>query len=181
MPDLVPAPLDAQRQRWLRPDWQRWLRHDWQRWLPADAAHRLPLMPPVREAQPRAPSRADADLAHLLMLRRGLDRLAAELADVRAELAVRRALRGKAGFDPNQPRDDRGRWSDENTPNASNFSEQTRIATVIRICILSGVARITDALGNKTYRATYDCAGGRSFTRSGLGHVVPGLVLDPQQ
>ena len=34
MPNFAPAALDAQRQRWLRPDWQRWMRPDAKRWMP---------------------------------------------------------------------------------------------------------------------------------------------------
>jgi hypothetical protein len=47
-----------------------------------------------------------AEIAALLRLRR-------ELAAIRAELTSRRRLRSmKAGFNPDQPRDDHGRWTD---------------------------------------------------------------------
>jgi hypothetical protein len=56
-----------------------------------------------------------------------------------------------------------------------------RLAQIIRVCIVSGASRLTDRFGNRSYRATYECAGGRILTREGTGHQIPGLVLDPQR
>ena len=82
-----------------------------------------------------------------------------------------------AKYDPDQPRvpagnSDGGRWTSE-----EDTSE--RLAYVIPVCIISGVSRGADSYGNKFWRATYDCADGRSFVRSGPGHSPPGLVRDP--
>lgn len=70
-------------------------------------------------------------------------------------------------YAPNQPRvpagnSDGGRWT-----SGLGVAASQRLAYVIRVCIISGVSRTTDAFGNKTWRATYDCAGGRSFIRQG--------------
>jgi hypothetical protein len=83
-------------------------------------------------------------------------------------------------YDPDQPRvaagsPDGGRWASGDHIQAA----RDRMAYVIRVCIISGVSRTTDTFGNKSWRATYDCAGGRSFVREGSGHTPPGLVLDP--
>lgn len=57
--------------------------------------------------------------------------------------------------------------------------QRTQLAEVIRVCIISGVARMTDEAGRRTYSATYDCLGGQTITLRGPGHSPPGLVLDP--
>jgi hypothetical protein len=57
--------------------------------------------------------------------------------------------------------------------------QRTQLVEVIRVCVISGVARMTDAAGRKTYSATYDCFGGRTLTLRGIGHGPPGIVLDP--
>jgi hypothetical protein len=58
-----------------------------------------------------------------------------ELASIKIDLRSRRKSEGiKAGFDPNQPRDDRGRWSGETTggdlfvevPARTRFSDPRR-------------------------------------------------------
>ena len=82
-------------------------------------------------------------------------------------------------YAPNQPRvaagnPDGGQWT-------RLLAAGQRLAYVIRVCIIGGVSRSTDVFGNKTWTATYDCAGGRSFVRYGIGHNPPGLVRDPYQ
>lgn len=84
---------------------------------------------------------------------------------------------GAAKYDPDQPRvpagnPGGGQWTDSG-------GQGLRLADIIRICVLSGIARSVDVFGTKTYAATYDCIGGRSFTRRGMGHDAPGLVRDP--
>jgi hypothetical protein len=49
---------------------------------------------------------------------------------------------------------------------------------VIRVCIASGISSWTDDLGIKRYSVTYDCAGGRSFTRNSIGNYR-GILRDP--
>lgn len=87
-------------------------------------------------------------------------------------------------YSPDQPRvpagnPDGGQW----TGDSPNFQgSPIRVAaTVIRICIASGRSLSTDQFGNKSYSVTYQCAGGLSFTRFGLGHDFPGIVIDPFQ
>jgi hypothetical protein len=49
---------------------------------------------------------------------------------------------------------------------------------VIKVCIASGISSWKDDFGIKRYTVTYDCAGGRSFTRSWVGNYH-GIVRDP--
>jgi hypothetical protein len=49
---------------------------------------------------------------------------------------------------------------------------------VIRVCIVVGAGRST-VDGVKTFSVIYECAGGRTFRKEGLGHNFPGVVLDP--
>jgi hypothetical protein len=49
---------------------------------------------------------------------------------------------------------------------------------VIRVCTVIGAGRST-VDGAKTFSVTYECAGGRTFRREGLGHNFPGVVRDP--
>ncbi len=49
---------------------------------------------------------------------------------------------------------------------------------VIYVCIAGSHGRWT-AGGMKGYSVTYECTGGRSFTRSGPGHYFPMIVIDP--
>lgn len=84
-------------------------------------------------------------------------------------------------YSPDQPRDEQGRWSDGNAQVAEDNSaadDGMRLANVVRVCILSGVARTTGYLGRQ-YTAFYDCANGLSVKQSGWGHRLPGLILDP--
>jgi len=102
------------------------------------------------------------------------------VAATRFEIAMHRhALALKAGFNPDQPRDEHGRWTDAGGSRPDDRSDRWQIVQVIPICILSGIARTTNAFGMKTFTAHYDCIGGRTITRSGLGHRAPGLIRDP--
>lgn len=95
-------------------------------------------------------------------------------------------------YDPNQPRvpagnPDGGEWTrigsdlggGASLPTSLSPQERIQLVEVIRVCIISGVARLTDEAGGKTYSATYDCFGGRTIELSGSGHNPPGFVLDP--
>lgn len=129
---INPLYEEHQRRRWLRHDWQRFIRHD---------AHRF-LTPAGLEAERRAAeaqARAEFAAEHKA-LDEGLWRIRRDLADLKAELVRKRAgerreieelrlksdmafarcLRtlgrrpeqAKAGFNPAQPRDDHGKWTD---------------------------------------------------------------------
>jgi hypothetical protein len=51
--------------------------------------------------------------------------------------------------------------------------------TVIRICIAGSRSLTTDQWGNKSYWVEYQCAGGQTYIRRGLGHLFPGIIIDP--
>ncbi len=102
------------------------------------------------------------------------------VAATRFEIVMRRhALALKAGFNPDQPRDEQGRWTDAGGARSIDALDRWQVVQVIPICILSGIARTTNAFGIRAFTAHYDCIGGRTITRSGLGHRAPGLIRDP--
>jgi hypothetical protein len=102
-----PIWLEGQRKRWQRHDWQRFIRHDAHRFLtPAGIAEEKRAAEAEQAARGEAEAAAAAEhqafYAEHLELRR-------QLADVKFELAFRRIFRK---YSPDQPRDDRGRWTD---------------------------------------------------------------------
>lgn len=90
-------------------------------------------------------------------------------------------------YRPDQPRVPAGdpaggQWTGGARADASRRRNdgRTQYAQVIRICIASGRSLNTNLItGQKTYSVTYDCAGGKSITRSGSGHSFHGIILDP--
>jgi hypothetical protein len=161
--------LAHERKRFMRPDAWRYMRADAARWSPP-----VPPRPPVDVETPIYAAALKAEQAELMALK-------ALLADLRCHVALWRFARK---YNPDQPRvaagsPEGGQWV--GASEAANTPGLTQLALVIRVCVLSGVARIVDAFGNRSYSATYECAGGRLFTRQGLGHNVPGLVKDPLQ
>lgn len=114
----------------------------------------------------------------------GLVRLQWLAAAAKFELAMRRhdcAL--KYGYDPNQLRDDHGRWTDAGgrrtrSGDLADGSPLTQVTELIRVCVVTSASR-TIVNGIKTFRVTYECAGGRTFIREGFGHDFPGIVRDP--
>lgn len=164
--------LAHQRKRFMRPDAGRYMRSDAARWLPPK---------PLARPRPAVDVETATDAAARKAERAELTALKALLADVRFHVALQRFARK---YDPDQPRvpagnPEGGQWA--SASEAPDTSGLTQLALVVRVCVLSGVARITDAFGNRSYSATYECAGGRLFTRQGLGHNVPGLVKDSLQ
>lgn len=106
MSRIDPIVCEAERRRWLRPDWQRWMRED---------AHRF--MPPGAKSDSARSGRADdaGFAAELNQLRAQQDSLRRMLAGVTFEIALRR-LRRK--YSPDQPRvpagngRESGQWTD---------------------------------------------------------------------
>jgi len=136
-----PIWLEGQRQRWQRHDWQRFIRHDAHRFAaPGTPEAKMPgyLHPWAAVAKAEEAAKAEAEEREtfereLLEVRRELDELKLELAARRAARlkeaeALRRksdlawdqffrtfkryAAQQKAGFNPDQPRDDHGKWTD---------------------------------------------------------------------
>jgi hypothetical protein len=116
-----------------------------------------------------------------------LARLRHERASLRLDLALLKLRHALRKYNPNQPRvpagnPDGGRWTDGGGPAGSestSIARARRLAEVIRVCILSGKSLNTDAFGQKTYTATYECAGGRTFTVPGWGHTRRVLSVIP--
>ncbi len=104
-----PEWIAHQRKRWMRPDADRWLRPDAHRWMGPEARKWLL---PDRKLRPQPqPDEHGLDLA---AEREWLRRMRRELASLKAELKFRRFSHSlKAGYNPNQPRDDHGRWTSE--------------------------------------------------------------------
>jgi hypothetical protein len=106
-----PEWIAHQRQRWMRPDAERWLRPDAQRWMTPEERKWLL---PERKQTASQPHAEPVDLAALERAREQLLRLRSELLSLRAKLKFRRFFRSlKAGYRPDQLRDDLGRWADE--------------------------------------------------------------------
>jgi|SRR5688572_7486714 len=129
---INPIWLEGQRQRWQRHDWQRFMRHD---------PHRFLTPAGIAEQKRAAQAEADAALAaEQKAFEEELWQVRRDLAALKGALAARRAARlreaeaprhksdfawerfietfkryveqQKAGFNPDQPRDDHGKWTD---------------------------------------------------------------------
>jgi hypothetical protein len=108
MSTINPIWLEGRRRYWQRHDWQRFIRHDAHRFLtPAGIAEEKRAaeaeQAAQREVEETDAAEREAFYAEHLELRR-------QLADVKFELAFRRIFRK---YNPDQPRDDRGRWVDD--------------------------------------------------------------------
>ena len=108
--------------RWVRPDFERFLRPDWERYVhPAghEAVRRQiaeckAAFEPWQARRLREQNEArerELEAEHEREIERAALELKAELAALRVEL-LWAELRRKAGFDPDQPRDEQGRWTD---------------------------------------------------------------------
>jgi len=182
MAQFKDAWLEHQRQRWMRSNAQLWMRPDAYRFLPPSESN-------GHKGQPRGPIESHGAVCDV---EAELRQLRCEVASLRLAWELRKfaSKERKAGFNPGQPRDELGQWTDTGGGQgrsggsdgaADQESAISTLALVIRICILNSAARITDAFGNKSCRATYECAGSRFFTREGPGHNILALVGDPLQ
>jgi len=123
MSDVNPIWLEGQRRRWQRHDWQRFIRHDAHRFAPPGSPEaKMPgyLHPWAAvaaaeeaaedEARARAAAEQEAFERDVEALRADHERVRIELADVKFALALRRIFHK---YSPDQPRDDRGRWTED--------------------------------------------------------------------
>jgi hypothetical protein len=178
---------------WLEHQRKRWLRHDRQRYVRPDGGDLgVHLYAPPGDANLDREAVAARDRALQPMMttdeaatcRRELLEAKALAAELQWQLTLRRFARK---YRPDQARDERGRWVDEGSrrPSTTVSGEQplpsTLAGTIIRICTAGSRSLSIDQWGNKSHRVLYECAGGRSFIRSGAGHRFPGFVLDPFQ
>jgi hypothetical protein len=117
-----PAAVEHRRTLFTRPDRARYLRHD---------AHRFG--PPKPQEKSWAARMVDAMRAEEAEAARGAEieafeaehrALRRELAELKYELAWR-ALCRKAGFNPDQPRDELGRWTDAGGSSGDGGNEAT--------------------------------------------------------
>jgi hypothetical protein len=98
---------DAQRRRWLRPDWRRWMREDADRFAPPGVE--------AKGAQTEPAADAVVTATEFDALQAGQDRISLMLAELKYELAWRRFVRK---YSPDQPRvpagngRESGRWTD---------------------------------------------------------------------
>ncbi len=96
---------------------------------------------------------------------------------------MKAAVRLLRKYNADQPRapagsPDGGQWIDQAEGSAGVAGLPTLIAEVIRICVATGISRFTDAFGNKSFNAIYECRGGQTIERSGVGEPK-GFILDP--
>ena len=129
MSDVNEAWRKAQRARWLRPNGHLYVRADAWRLAPPGTPEAKPpgwldpSMTRVRwqeaqEEEARAAFEAEVKAAQATQ-----DRLWAMLAEIKYELAWRKLCR-KYGYDPDQPRDELGRWTDAGGGASTDASEE---------------------------------------------------------
>lgn len=123
-----PAWVEHQRKRWTRPNEHLWIRHDAYRFAPPGAPRWVGkdvvryFWPEHRNDQPNQANNFKDQLG-LATEREVVFRLKDELAALKAEISFRRLLRESKAFNPNQPRDDHGRW----TNGGSSLSAHPRL------------------------------------------------------
>jgi hypothetical protein len=150
---------EAQRRRWLRPDWQRWMREDADRFAP----------PAVEARGSRSDHADDAEFAaELNRLRAQQGELRRMLAGVQFELALRR-LRRK--YSPEQPREPAGssiggRWTV--APGAGVGAQATRNDTRV----------ISDASPESSFEPGARYAANEDRP-PGIGHNNGPILQDP--
>ncbi len=83
----------------------------------------------------------------LIETKKDLLRLKSELLDIKVELKFARFLRAavKAGFNQDQPRDERGRWTDAGSGSADISAQRRRKAVIDYSDTLTGISTIDDA------------------------------------
>lgn len=141
-----PAWIAHQRQRWLRPDWQRFVKPE--PILRKSYAQRLVEQQQAEEQQVAEDEHdgLNEDLRGLRLLVKGL----------KLDLAIRR-LRNKAGFNPDQPRDEHGRWSDGGGDQAINDGRVLSDATPDEVTAGARYAQVrrgtvTVRIGNRAFQ-----------------------------
>ena len=79
-----------------------------------------------------------------------------------------------------------GQWTSEDSGGGLNLpsflsgqQDQFDLANITYICTLSGRGITYDTYGNPSWFGIYDCLGGQSIRREGIGSNVPGFILDP--
>ena len=96
---------------------------------------------------------------------------------------MKAAVRLLRKYNADQPRapagsPEGGQWIDQADGSAGAAGLPTLIAEVIRICVATGISRFTDAFGNKSFNAVYECRGGQTIHQSGFGEP-DGFIRDP--
>lgn len=196
MTDINPIWLEGQRQRWLRHDWQRFIRHDAHRFMAPDPNSYRSYASRLAE-QHRAEEKQAAHDAEVRQLYGDHLTLRREVAELKFELAWRKLCR-KHGYNPGQPRDELGRWTDTgggaNTgasnggPSGPVLSDATpdpvragdQFAKVIPICMLGSHGTSMDQWRNRSWYAEYVCADGFTFRKSGPGDRIRPFWRDPR-
>jgi hypothetical protein len=164
--------------RWVRPDWERWLRPDWERYVhPAGHEAVRKEMEPYRRAFETPRMRAERQRAEEAALERKQREIEwdardaalkrkADIAWERFTTALRALLSQKAGFNPDQPRDELGRWTDSGQGMSSGINDSR---------ILSDATPDDDWMPGAQYAAN---TGRRPPT---LGHNNPPKDIPPER
>jgi len=128
MSDVNEAWRKAQRARWLRPNGHLYVRADAWRLAPPGTPEAKPpgwLDPSMTRVRWNEAQEEEARLAFEAELKTAQatqDRLWAMLAEIKYELAWRKLCR-KYGYDPDQPRDELGRWTDAGGASESDSTD----------------------------------------------------------
>jgi hypothetical protein len=135
-----PLRIAYERQQWLRPDWRRWYPPGFE-WPEEREIARKRAELAAREAEEAAwieieDARAEAR-AHLRWM----------LKDLKVELMLAR-LRQK--YSPDQPRDDRGRWTSDNADSIRVAADNQRENKIVRDVVVK--LRLTPDQGQQLHR-----------------------------
>ena len=195
-------------QLWIQPNIERFMLPgvDLADVIPALARERAQQEAARERARAAEEAAFDAEIEHerrvLAALKEEMNEVNAEMA------RWRRSLAEEVKYSPSQPRVPRGdsrggQWTDGSTggsiarpmgsADVGNLGESSelgfniapgntvtdgvQVADVIRVCTVAGAGRAT-VDGVKTHFVIYECFGGRTFRKDGLGHKFPGIVLD---
>jgi hypothetical protein len=141
---IAPEWVEHQRKRFMRPDAQRYMRPDAERWLrPGQAKETAPRYFQTKQSERPCETEQQGDAAAVRAEAEWLEHQR-EIASLRFEWEMLKlSIKAqKAGFNPEQPRDDRGRWTDSG---ASDVQD-----------ILSRARRVTAAGGKLSYQRCLD-------------------------
>jgi hypothetical protein len=114
---------------------------------------------------------ADEEIAGVLRIKSAIAAGRMLLAGWRLQYALKR--NPSWHLQPRVPAGSRdgGWWTDVNGSN-------TNVAgAVISVCVPSGISRYTDEYGIRRWAAYYDCPGGQTIRREGIGNA-PGVIRD---
>lgn len=190
--------------RWVRPDFERWLRPDWERHVHPSGHEAMQCH--IAECKrafetPRMRAARLRDEEEALDRKRREDewdaacaarKLRSDLAWERFKAAMARVLSQKAGYNPDQPRDDHGRWADsgQGANEDDGGTQPTTSATSSNSARHDGTRILSDAEPDNVFKPGAQLAQDDTARRSPVdlreedgrgGHTIEKHVSRPPQ